>query len=60
VVFIIGWLIHCCLLAHVTGARAAPAEAEGHYAQIILTLGVGPPCQRTSAPLALRQASMPP
>jgi branched-chain amino acid transport system permease protein len=40
VVFVIGWLIHRYLLAHVTGARVVSAEAEGHYAQIILTLGV--------------------
>ena len=40
IVFIIGWLLHRTLIAHVTGARVVSAEAEGHYAQIILTLGV--------------------
>jgi branched-chain amino acid transport system permease protein len=40
VVFVIGWLLHRFLIAHVTGARVVSAEAEGHYAQIILTLGV--------------------
>ena len=40
VVFVVGWLVHRYLLAHVTGARVVSAEAEGHYAQIILTLGV--------------------
>ncbi len=40
IVFIIGWLLHRFLIAHVTGARVVSAEAEGHYSQIILTLGI--------------------
>jgi len=40
IVFAIGWLLHRYLIAHVTGARVISAEAEGHYAQIILTLGI--------------------
>src|SRR5579871_3029360 len=40
VVFAIGWLLHRFLIARVTGARVVSAEAEGHYAQIILTLGI--------------------
>jgi branched-chain amino acid transport system permease protein len=40
IVFAIGWLLHRFLLARVTGARVISAEAEGHYAQIIMTLGV--------------------
>jgi branched-chain amino acid transport system permease protein len=40
IVFAVGWLLHRYLIAHVTGARVIAAEAEGHYAQIILTLGV--------------------
>jgi branched-chain amino acid transport system permease protein len=40
IVFVIGWLLHRYLIASVTGARVISAEAEGHYAQIILTLGV--------------------
>jgi branched-chain amino acid transport system permease protein len=40
VVFAVGWLLHRYLIAHVTGARVISAEAEGHYAQIILTLGI--------------------
>jgi branched-chain amino acid transport system permease protein len=40
IVFALGWLLHRYLIAHVTGARVLAAEAEGHYAQIILTLGV--------------------
>jgi branched-chain amino acid transport system permease protein len=40
IVFVIGWLVHRYLVSSVTGARVVTAEAEGHYAQIILTLGV--------------------
>jgi branched-chain amino acid transport system permease protein len=40
IVFVIGWLMHKYLIAQVTGARVMSAEAEGHYAQIILTLGI--------------------
>ena len=40
IVFAIGWLMHRFLIANVTGARVVSAEAEGHYAQIILTLGI--------------------
>jgi len=40
VVFAVGWLLHRFLIARVTGARVVTAEAEGHYAQIILTLGI--------------------
>jgi branched-chain amino acid transport system permease protein len=40
VVFVVGWLVHRFLLSRVTGARVISAEAEGHYAQIIMTLGV--------------------
>src|ERR1044072_3827460 len=40
IVFVIGWLVHKYLISQVTGARVMSAEAEGHYAQIILTLGI--------------------
>jgi branched-chain amino acid transport system permease protein len=40
IVFIIGFLLHKYLIARVTGARVISAEAEGHYTQIIMTLGV--------------------
>jgi branched-chain amino acid transport system permease protein len=40
IVFAVGWLLHRFLIAQVTGARVVTAEAEGHYAQIILTLGI--------------------
>jgi branched-chain amino acid transport system permease protein len=38
--FIGGYLLHRYLVARVTGVRAIGAESEGHYAQLILTLGV--------------------
>ncbi len=40
IVFLLGWLLHRHLIARATGARVAGAEGEGHYTQIILTLGV--------------------
>ena len=40
IVFVLGWLLHKHLIATATGARVTGAEAEGHYTQIILTLGV--------------------
>jgi branched-chain amino acid transport system permease protein len=40
IVFVLGWLLQRHLIARVTGARVVSAEAEGHYTQIILTLGV--------------------
>ncbi len=40
IVFALGWLLHKYLIARVTGARVVSAEAEGHYTQIILTLGI--------------------
>jgi branched-chain amino acid transport system permease protein len=35
-----GYLLHRYLVSRVTGVRALGAESEGHYAQLILTLGV--------------------
>ena len=40
IVFVVGWLLHRYLISQVTGVRVISTEAEGHYAQIILTLGV--------------------
>lgn len=40
IVFALGWFAHRFLVSRVTGARVVTAEAEGHYAQIILTLGI--------------------
>src|SRR5262245_52104373 len=40
VLFVAGVLTHRLLIANVTGVRVAGLEGEGHYAQLILTLGV--------------------
>ena len=39
IMFAVGYIIHLTLIARVTGTRTA-AEAEGHFAQLILTLGI--------------------
>src|SRR4029453_13370086 len=39
-VFAVGFVIHKALISRVTGARTAALEGEGHYAQLILTLGI--------------------
>ncbi len=39
-VFILGYYLHRGLISRVTGIRVVSAEAEGHYAQLILTLGL--------------------
>jgi branched-chain amino acid transport system permease protein len=39
VVFVAGYLVHLALMSRVSGTRAQ-VEAEGHFAQLILTLGV--------------------
>lgn len=40
VLFLFGWLIHRLLIRRVTGIASSGMEAEGHYAQLILTLGI--------------------
>ncbi len=40
ILFAGGWLLHRLLIARVTGIRVVAAEGAGHYAQLILTLGV--------------------
>lgn len=40
VVFAVGWVLHRFLVGRVTGVAAVGTEGEGHYAQIILTLGI--------------------
>ena len=40
VIFILGILIHKYLISNVTGVKGTALEAEGHYAQLILTLGI--------------------
>ena len=38
--YLVGVLMHRFLISKVTGIRVASMEGEGHYAQLILTLGV--------------------
>ena len=40
VLFAVGWVVHGALIARVSGTRTAELEGEGHYAQLILTLGI--------------------
>lgn len=40
IVFVVGALVHKLLVNRVTGIRSASLESEGHYAQLILTLGI--------------------
>lgn len=40
VLFAFGYVIHKLLIRQVTGIRTAQMEAEGHYAQLVLTLGI--------------------
>ncbi len=40
VLFVGGYLLHKYLIARVTGIRALGTENEGHYTQLILTLGI--------------------
>lgn len=40
VLFVVGYLVHVIFLGRLTGVKAMDAEAEGHYPQMILTLGL--------------------
>ena len=40
VIFVLGAIIHRLVLSRSTGLRAAGSESEGHYSQMILTLGI--------------------
>ena len=40
VIYLLGILIHKVLISKVTGVRGSSLEADGHYAQLILTLGI--------------------
>jgi len=40
VLFAFGYVLHQMLISRVSGTRTAQLEGEGHYAQLILTLGV--------------------
>lgn len=38
--FAFGWALHRLLISRVTGTRSTALEGEGHYAQLVLTLGI--------------------
>ncbi|HEY0354197.1 MAG TPA: branched-chain amino acid ABC transporter permease, partial [Enterovirga sp.] len=38
--FVVGYIVHALLISKVSGSRSTRLEGEGHYAQLILTLGV--------------------
>ena len=40
VIFLVGVLVHRLLISKVTGMRSSALQSEGHYAQLILTLGL--------------------
>ena len=40
IMYVFGLLLHRFLISRVTGVRVASLEGEGHYAQLILTLGM--------------------
>jgi branched-chain amino acid transport system permease protein len=40
ILFVVGYVIHQTLISRVSGTRTARLEGEGHYAQLILTLGI--------------------
>jgi branched-chain amino acid transport system permease protein len=40
VVYLLGIAVHRALVGAVTGVRSAQLDSEGHYAQLILTLGI--------------------
>ena len=40
IVFVIGVALHKLLVSQVTGTSSSTLDAEGHYAQLILTLGI--------------------
>jgi branched-chain amino acid transport system permease protein len=40
VFYVFGWLLHWGLVKRVTGVNVIGAEADGHYVQLILTLGL--------------------
>jgi branched-chain amino acid transport system permease protein len=40
IMFAVGYLVHYFLISKVTGNRTAALDGEGHYAQLILTLGI--------------------
>jgi branched-chain amino acid transport system permease protein len=48
ILFVVGYVIHQALISRVSGTRTARLEGEGHYAQLILTLGIALVLQNAS------------
>jgi branched-chain amino acid transport system permease protein len=40
ILFVVGYFVHQFLISRVSGTRTTQLEGEGHYAQLILTLGI--------------------
>lgn len=40
ILFVVGYAIHALLISRVSGTRTTQLDGEGHYAQLILTLGI--------------------
>jgi branched-chain amino acid transport system permease protein len=40
ILFVVGYAVHAALISRVSGTRSARLEGEGHYAQLVLTLGI--------------------
>jgi branched-chain amino acid transport system permease protein len=40
ILFVVGYFVHQLLISRVSGTRTTQLEGEGHYAQLILTLGI--------------------
>lgn len=40
VLYLFGYIVHKLLVSRVTGTRTASLDGEGHYAQLVLTLGI--------------------
>ena len=38
--YLVGYVVHVALISRVSGTRTTQLEGEGHYAQLILTLGI--------------------
>jgi len=40
IMFVVGYVIHQAVISRVSGTKTALLEGEGHYAQLVLTLGI--------------------
>ena len=45
VLAVFGYFVHLTLISRVSGMRTSSLEGEGHYAQLILTLGIAHPAK---------------